>query len=251
MARWLSSSAGGLLRFETTQWGVVSAAASQGEESRDALEDLYRSYCYPVYSFVRRRGYQRQDAQDITHDFFLHLLEKEAFSRALAGQGKFRTFLLRALEFFLQHADRRARAKKRGGQANLVFLDDENAEVAEIAYQLIDPGLSAEQIFDAQWAMMMVKMTFARLQIEMEQAGKRELFEQLSGFVLDEEDSSYLEVAERCGLTVGAVKGAIYRLRTRYRELLQAEVARTVVSEADFDAEILALQDSLLNRVRR
>jgi RNA polymerase sigma factor (sigma-70 family) len=248
MAGWLSSSAGGQLRFETTQWSLVSAAAGEGEASRNALEDLYRSYCYPVYSFVRRRGHRREDSQDITHDFFVYLLEKEGFSRALAGQGKFRTFLLRALEFFLQHADRRARTQKRGGRATLVFLDD---ETAEMAYQLVDPGLSAEQIFDAQWAMMMVKATFARLQSEMEQAGKHELFDQLSGFVLDGEESSYLEVAQRSGLTVPAIKAAIYRLRVRYRELLQAEVARTVVSEADFDAEIRALQASLLNRPQR
>jgi RNA polymerase sigma factor (sigma-70 family) len=248
MVGWLSSSAGGQLRFETTQWSLVSAAAGEGEASRNALEDLYRSYCYPVYSFVRRRGHRREDSQDITHDFFVYLLEKEGFSRALAGQGKFRTFLLRALEFFLQHADRRARTQKRGGRATLVFLDD---ETAEMAYQLVDPGLSAEQIFDAQWAMMMVKATFARLQFEMEQAGKRELFDQLSGFVLDGEESSYLEVAQRSGLTVPAIKAAIYRLRVRYRELLQAEVARTVVSEADFDAEIRALQASLLNRPQR
>ena len=248
MAGWLSSSAGGQLRFETTQWSLVSAAAGEGEESRNALDDLYRSYCYPVYSFVRRRGYRRQDAQDITHDFFVYLLEKEGFSRALAGQGKFRTFLLRSLEFFLQHADRRTRTQKRGGRVTLVFLDDESAEVA---YQLIDPGLSAEQIFDAQWAMMMVKSTFARLQSEMEQAGKRELFDHLSGFVLDGEESSYLEVAHRSGLTLPAIKAAIYRLRVRYRELLQAEVARTVASESDFEAEIRALQASLLNRPQR
>ena len=248
MVGWLSSSAGGQLRFETTQWSLISAAAGEGEQSRHALEDLYRSYCYPVYSFVRRRGHRRQDAQDITHDFFVYLLEKEGFSRALTGHGKFRTYLLRSLEFFLQHADRAARTQKRGGRATLVFLDDQNAETA---YQLVDPGLSAEQIFDAQWAMMIVKTTFARLQSEMDQAGKRQLFDHLSGFVVDGEESSYVEAAQRCGLTLPAVKAAIYRLRVRYRELLQAEVARTVASEGDFDAEIRALQASLLNRPRR
>jgi RNA polymerase sigma factor (sigma-70 family) len=243
MEGWLSSSAGGQLRFETTHWSRVRAAAGEGEKIRDALEDLYHRYCYPVYSFIRRWGYNRQDAQDLTHDFFIYLLEKDAFTRAAAGQGKFRTFLLRALEFFLQHAGERARAQKRGGRATLVFLDDASAEEA---YQLIDPGLTAEQIFDAQWATLLVENSLAQLRHEMERAGKSELFEQLSGFLLAGEDSSYGEVAKRTGLTVGAVKAAIYRLRVRYRELLRSEVARTVASSADFETEIRALQASLL-----
>jgi DNA-directed RNA polymerase specialized sigma24 family protein len=247
MTGWLSSSAGWRFRFETTQWSLVSAAAGEGEKSRDALENLYHSYCYPVYSFVRRRGYTRQDAQDLTHDFFIYLLEKDGFSRAAAGQGKFRTFLLRSLEFFLGHADERARTLKRGGRVTLVFIDD---AAAEGAYQLIDPGLTAEQIFDAQWAMILIEGTLARLKAEMEQAGKGELFDQLSGFLLGGEESSYLELAKRTGLTLAATKAAIYRLRVRYRELLQAEVARTVASSADFDAEIRALQASLLDGSR-
>jgi hypothetical protein len=128
-----------------------------------------------------------------------------------------------------------------------VFLDD---EAAEGAYQLIDPGLTAEQIFDAQWAMMLIESTFARLKLEMEQAGKRELYDQLSNFLLGGEESSYLEVAQRTGLTVAATKAAIYRLRVRYREILRAEVARTVASSADFEAEIRSLQASLLNGAR-
>jgi len=244
MEGWLSSSAGGQLRFETTHWSVVCAAGGEGEKSRNALEDLYQSYCYPVYSFVRRRGYNRQDAQDITHDFFVYLLEKDGFNRAAAGQGKFRTFLLRALEFFLGHTDERARAQKRGGGAKIVFLDD---EAAEGAYQLIDPGLTAEQIFDAQWAMMLIENTLDHLKLEMDQNGKGELYDELSGFLLGGEERSYLEVAQRTGLTVSATKAAIYRLRVRYREILKAEVARTVASSADFDAEIRALQASLMD----
>jgi RNA polymerase sigma factor (sigma-70 family) len=242
MEGWPSSSAGGQLRFETTHWGVVCAAGGKGEQSRNALDDLYHSYCYPVYSFIRRRGYDRQDAQDLTHDFFIYLLEKDGFSRAVAGQGKFRTFLLRVLEFFLGHADERARTQKRGSRTKLVFLDD---AAAEGAYQLIDPGLTAEQIFDAQWAMMLIESTLSRLKLEMEQAGKLNLFDQLSGFLLGGEESSYLDVAQRTGLTVAATKAAIYRLRVRYRELLRAEIARTVSSSADFEAEVRALQASL------
>jgi len=244
MGAWLSSTAGELIRFETTQWSLVSAAGDE-EERRDALAGLYRTYCSPVYSFVRRRGYSRQDAQDVTQDFFIHLVEKNAFSRADPNRGKFRTFLLGSLEFFLQTLSRRARAEKRGGRANIVFLDDETAEAL---YQLADPGLTAQQVFDARWAGTLIEGAVTRLQTEMERAGKRQLFDQLLGFVVGAEDSSYFEVAQRTGLTVAAIKAAIYRLRERYRELLRAEVARTVTSSADFDDEIKALRSSLMSR---
>jgi DNA-directed RNA polymerase specialized sigma24 family protein len=240
MARWLSSSAGGDVRFDTTQWSLISAAGPDNPEGRAALEDLYQHYCHPVYCFVRQWGYPHQDAQDITQDFFIYLVEKKVFNRATTSQGKFRTFLLRSLKFFLQHLNARARTQKRGGQAKLIFLDD-----AEEAYRLVDPSLTAEQIFDTQWVIKLVEGALNRLQAELEQSGKRELFDQLSEFLLGGEESSYLEVSQRTGLSIAATRAAIYRLRVRYRELLRAEIARTVASSADFDAEMMALQSLL------
>jgi hypothetical protein len=153
--------------------------------------------------------------------------------------------LLGSLENVLQDAFRRARAEKRGGQADVVFLDDETAEAH---YQLADPGLTAEQVFDARWAGTLIEGAVAALKTEMERAGKRGLFDQLLGFVVGGEETSYSEVAQRIGLTVAATKAAIYRLRERYRELLRAEVARTVSSSADFDDEIHDLRNSLMSR---
>jgi len=242
MADWLSSSAGGNIRFDSTQWSLVAAAGAD-DQNRAAFEDLYRSYCYPVYAFIRRRGYSRQDAQDLTHDFFIHLLEKNTFSRADPLRGKFRTFLLGALEFFLAHANERARAEKRGGNATMIFLDDESAETR---YQLIDPGLTAEQVFDARWAAALIEGTVTRLRTESEAAGKGELFNQIRGFLIEGEDSSYADVAERTGLTLAAVRAAIHRLRARYRDLLRSEISRTVASPDDFDDEIRALRAALL-----
>jgi RNA polymerase sigma factor (sigma-70 family) len=244
MSGWLSSSVGGQVRFETTQWSLVSAASDEAEKQA-ALAGLYRSYCTPVYFFVRRRGYSREDAQDLTQDFFLHLVEKNAFSRADPSRGKFRTFLLGALEFFLHHEAERARSQRRGGQSNIVFVD---AAHAEAQYQLVDSALTAEQIFDARWAGTLIEGALTRLEEEMEQAGKRELYNQISGFVMADEESSYLEVAQRTGLTVSAIKTAIHRLRSRYRALLRDEIARTVTSSADFDEEIRALRSSLIGR---
>jgi RNA polymerase sigma factor (sigma-70 family) len=241
MADWLSSSAGGGLRFETTQWSLVAAAGAD-DENRAALHDLYRSYAQPIYAFIRRRGYDRQDAQDLTQDFFLHLLEKNTFSRADRLKGKFRTFLLGALEFFLAHANEKARAEKRGGNAIPVFLDDESAEMR---YQLADPGQTPEQVFDARWAATLIETTVDRLNAEYEAAGKGELFEHIRGFLLEGEESSYAQVAARTCLTLAAVRLAIHRLRSRYRELLRSEIARTVISSGDFDEEVRALRASL------
>ena len=126
-----------------------------------------------------------------------------------------------------------------------MFLDDETAEAY---YQLADPGLTAEQVFDARWARTLIENALNRLQTEMERAGKRELYDQLLGFVVDAEKSSYFEVGQRAGLTTAATKAAIYRLRERYRELLRDEVARTVTSSADFELEIRELRSSLMSR---
>jgi RNA polymerase sigma factor (sigma-70 family) len=244
MAGWLSSSIGGQIGFETTQWSQV-AAAGDDEHRRIALESLYRTYSSPVYAFIRRRGYGRQDAQDLTQDFFLHLVDRNVFSRADPNRGKFRKFLLGSLEYFLMNAYDRARSEKRGGQAKMIFLDDDSAEGA---YQLTDPGQTAEQIFDARWMAGLIESTLNRLQTEMVDLGKGELYEQISGFILDGKQVSYLEVAQRTGLTISAVKGAIHRLRTRYRELLRAEVARTVSSTDDFDEEVRSIQAALQRR---
>jgi RNA polymerase sigma factor (sigma-70 family) len=248
MTGWLSSSAGGRLGFETTQWSLIAAAAGQTSEAQAALEDLYRTYCYPVYSFVRRRGYSRQDAQDLTHDFFVHLMEKNSFRRAEEVQGRFRAFLLRELQFFLRHRVERTQAEKRGGKATIVFLDEETAEAA---YQLADPGQTAEEIFDTRWAALQLDSALSRLKSEMEQAGKRALFEQLFGFLVGGEELSYTEAAQKLGLTLPATKAAIFRLRTRYRELFRAEVARTVSNTADFEEEIRALRFALLDYYSR
>jgi DNA-directed RNA polymerase specialized sigma24 family protein len=239
MEHWLSSSASGGIRFETTQWGLVSRAGADNEENLRAFESLYRSYAHPVYVFVRRRGYSPHEAQDLTQDFFLHLLQSKTPTRADPLRGKFRTFLLKALEFFLLHAYEKANAQKRGQGATPIFLDEENAETR---YQLTDPGQTAEQIFDARWAATLIQATHERLKDEMAAAGKGELFNHIRGFLIETPDASYAEAAQAGGITVAAVKTAIHRLRLRYRDLLHEEIARTVATPADFDDEIRALQ---------
>jgi RNA polymerase sigma factor (sigma-70 family) len=240
----LDSRAGGRPGFNTTQWGIVaSASMDDNAEARTALEELYRHYCYPVYAFIRRRNYSRQDAQDLTQDFFLHLLEKGTLSRANPQHGRFRSFLLGALNYFLDHAAERARAAKRGGGCQLVFLDD---DTAENSYQLAAPeGMTAEKIFDSYWAKTVVETTFGRLRAELESEGKGQLFEALRGFLDGQEDASYQQVADALNLSLGALKTTVHRFRARFRTLLREEVGRTVAVPADVDEELRNLQFAL------
>ena len=253
MAKWhlgvdasLDSTAGERSNFLTTQWGLVAAASAEcATEARAALGELYSVYSYPVYAFIRQRGYSREDAQDLTQDFFVHLLEKGALGRADPLRGRFRNFLLGTLDHFLAHAVERAGAGKRGGGCQWVFLD---ADTAEDRYQLAAPeGLTAEKLFDARWAAALVEAAFARLRGELEAEGKGHLFESLQGFLLGREEASYQQVASALSLSLGALKTAIHRLRGRYRALLREEVARTVASPAEVDDELRYLRAVLRN----
>jgi DNA-directed RNA polymerase specialized sigma24 family protein len=239
----LESTAGGRPNFRTTQWGLVATASAA--EGTTALEELYRLYCFPVYSFIRRRGYGRQDAQDLTQDFFVHLLEKGTLGRANPQRGRFRNFLLGSLEYFLANSAERACAGKRGGGCQWVFLDD---ETTEDRHQLAAPeGMTAEKLFDARWAVALIEATFVRLRAELESEGKGHLFDALQGFLLGREAASYQQVANALSLSLGTVKTAIHRLRGRYRELLREEVARTVIAPTEVDEELRYLRAALMD----
>lgn len=244
----LDSAAGGQPRFVSTQWGVLLTAAGAPEGSggdvRAAWGELYRMYCYPIYAFIRRRGHPRAEAQDLTQDFFVHLLERETLRRVDAAKGRFRSFLLGVLEYFLVDAARRSGARRRGGEAHFLFLDD--VEAAEVAYQLAAPAWETpERLFDARWAATLLDTVFARLHAEMAAGGKSDSFAVLKDYVAGGEDASYQQTAARLGLSLPALKSLIHRLRGRYGTLLREEVARTVADPADAEAELRHLRESL------
>ena len=243
----LDSTAGGRPNFLTTEWGLITASAEGSAEARAALEGLYRAYCYPVYTFIRRRGHSRPDAQDLTQDFFIHLLEKGMLGRADPERGRFRSFLLGALDHFLAHAAERAAACKRGGGRQIVLLDDETAETQ---YQLAAPeGLSAESLFDARWALTLLGYALERLARQYALGYKEAVFEALKGFVAlgtSGPESSYEKAAQTLGVGVGTVKTLIYRLRKQYLALVREEVTRTVSDPAEVEGELRALCDALV-----
>jgi RNA polymerase sigma-70 factor (ECF subfamily) len=234
-------------QFVSTHWSIVLAAGeSRNPESDRALEELCRTYWYPLYAFLRRRGYEAPDAQDFTQAFFLSLLERKSLRQVAPAKGKFRSFLLASLIHFLANESARAHRLKRGGGQELLSLDLASAE-SRYAGEPADPS-TPEKIYERHWALALLKQTLDHLCREYEAAGKGVLFEQLQGSLTGEKNlPPYAELAIRLGMTEGAIKVAVHRLRQRYRELLRAEIAQTVASPAEIDDEIRCLFAALGN----
>jgi RNA polymerase sigma-70 factor (ECF subfamily) len=215
---------------------VLAARQSTDTQASVAMDQLCRTYWYPLYAYVRRDGRSAPDAQDLTQEFFARLLEKDYLAQVERQKGKFRSFLLAALRHFMADQRDRARALKRGGGAEVLSLD---AQEAEARYRLepVD-RLDAERIFERRWAMTLLDRALARLRDENVAAGKAQLFERLRSFVASESDVSCGEAAAQLGLTESAVKSAVHRLRQRYREMVREEIAHTVADPTEIDDEI-------------
>jgi len=236
-------------QFATTQWSLVGAAkfdeASQ-TRAREALEQLCRAYWYPLYAFVRSRGYSAVDAQDLTQAFFARIIETGGFASADRERGRFRSYLLGAMKHFLTNEWHRVQTQKRGGQVQFIEWDalDPEARYAGAPKQSDDP----EQLFDREWALETTAGALQALRDEMGQAGKSEQFDALKGSLTGEDESPREEIAARLDMSEGAVKVAVHRLRQRYRELLRAAIAETVSDEANLDDEMRYLVAVLRRR---
>jgi RNA polymerase sigma-70 factor (ECF subfamily) len=224
--------------FHTTQWSVVlNAADSQSPENASALERLCSGYWFPVYVFVRRKGFEEETAKDLTQSFFARLVGKRALSTVDPHKGRFRAFLLASLANFLANEWDRAKAQKRGGEFLFCSLD---AAEAEERYR-IQPAdnASPELLFDRKWAEEIMTRVLARLRRECDSDGRGKRFETLKGFLFgDSQLRSYKEAAVELGTTEQAIKGAVLRLRRRLGDLLREEVAETVASGEDLQEEI-------------
>jgi RNA polymerase sigma-70 factor (ECF subfamily) len=223
--------------FVTTHWSVVLAAGrGDSTRSRAALENLCRNYWYPLYAFVRRLGHSAHDAEDLVQSFFAVCLEKNYLGAAEQAKGRFRSFLLVALKRFLANEWDKARAQKRGGSHATVSLDSFTAE-QRYALEPAD-RLSADKLFDRRWALTLLEQVVMRLRAEQVAAGKLEQFEQLKECITTAgRGVPYADLATRLGLSEGAIKVAVHRLRQRYRELLEEEIANTVATPEEIDQE--------------
>jgi RNA polymerase sigma-70 factor (ECF subfamily) len=228
-------------RFATTRWSqVIAAGRAQTTASRDALAGLCEAYWYPLYAYVRRWGHDPDEAQDLTQEFFARLLEKHYLRDADPSRGRFRSFLLASLKHFLSNERDKATAVKRGGRAHIVALE---VETAEGMYQLEPPDADTpEKVFERRWALMLLERTLARLREEFNAGGRRELFARLEGYLTGERETvPYAQLAGQLGMTEGAIKVAVHRLRKRFGALLREEIGDTVRDPGDIDGEIREL----------
>ena len=226
--------------FDNTRWTIVLAAGGGNSSQADkALDVLCHSYWYPLYAFVRRRGYEAHDAQDLTQEFFARLLSKNYLRSVDRKKGKFRSFLLASLEHFLANDWRRAHAQKRGGLNSFIAWDEESPEHH---YTRLGSGLSPNELFEQQWALALLEQVLTRLQKEFGDAGKGVLFERLKIFLTGEKQVvSYRELAGDLDTTEAALKMTVSRMRRRYGELLREEVANTVADPGEIEGELSAL----------
>ena len=224
--------------FVATRWTlVVKAASSDTPQAREALAQLCGMYWYPLYAFVRRKGYAPADAEDLTQAFFARVLAEQFIAGADQKKGRFRAFLLTRLSHFLADEWDRVKAHKRGGGQPALSLDSRSAETR---YQLeaVDPR-SPDKLFEYHWAMTLLERVYERLRLEDQQQGHGELFEALKGCLVQARAAvAYADVASRLGLSEGALRVTVHRLRRRYRDLLRAEIAETVSGPEEVEEEL-------------
>ena len=232
--------------FPTTRWTLVVAAADpQGKGTRSALVSLCESYWYPLYAYIRRRGYPADQAQDLTQQFFIRVLEGRYLDRADPHKGRFRAFILTSLKFFLSDEADRDRAQKRGG-GNILSLEISSGEER---YQREPPhNETPERIFDRRWALSVLDRVMDRLREEFVQHGRLDHFDRLKVFLLDRAETPYAALARELGTSEGALKVAIHRLRKRYRDLFRLEIAETVADPADVESELRFLATALASK---
>jgi len=222
--------------FPTTQWSVVLAARGHtGAEAREALESLCSVYWYPLYAYTRSRGNDPETARDLTQAFFAHLLERDLLQPVDPAKGRFRSFLLASLKNFLGHERERAQALKRGGGVPTLSMDGEDAE-GRFSREPVE-RLTPEQIFERRWGLTIMQRAMERL--EAASASRPGQFDRLKGYLTGAEPQvAYRQAAADLGLSEGAVKTAVHRLRREYGLILREEIKATIADADELDDEL-------------
>lgn len=232
--------------FATTQWSLIVEAARNDsmQSTRDALSTMCERYWYPLYAYVRRRGFKPDECSDLTQAFFAQFLEKNSIEHADPKRGRFRTFLLSSLKNFITNQWRHDQTQKRGGHLKKFSLEINQGEER---YQL-EPAdtTTPETLFDRRWALTLLATTFEKLENEYTTPEKKRLFERIRPYVVGGADKvPYREVSEELGMTENAIKVAVHRMRKRCGTILRAEIAGTVASEEEIDEELREMFKSL------
>jgi RNA polymerase sigma-70 factor (ECF subfamily) len=233
------------MRFETTHWSVVQAAGSDAStEARAALTTLCETYWTPLYWFARRQSHTPDEAQDLTQAFLTEFIEKYRVRAANPERGRFRSFLLASFKHFILNDAQARRAEKRGGGVSPLSLEFDTAE-GRYSLEPLD-ARTPEAIFDRQWAMTVLDLGLRRLAREAAEKGRGLEFEFLRPSLLGESgEGGYAVIARGLGITEGAVKVAVHRLRRRFREMVREEIAQTVATEAEINEEMKSLLAAL------
>lgn len=232
--------------FKETRWSLV-LRVQDGDSgaAKAALNVLFEIYWYPIYAYIRRRGNNPEEAEDLTQGYFESLFERDYLKRADPIKGKLREFLLADVKFFLSSEWRKNTAQKRGGGANHVPIDQGWAE-EQYQHEPVEMT-TPETLFERRWAMTVLDRVMGKLRKHYEGRGSGDLFGAISGFLTwNAGGDSYAEVAERLGVSVGSIKTSVNRMRKRYRGLLEAEVADTVSDPSEVEAEIRHMAASLV-----
>lgn len=224
--------------FETTRWSIVRAAVGNCDErAKDAMAWLFKNYWHPLYTFIRGTGRTREDAEDVVQEFFARLMDGRLLGSVTPERGRFRTMMLTSLRNLDADCRRSEGAQKRGGGAEHVSLDFEDAEAAWL--RVADGGLTPEAAFDRAWAQSLVELSGRRLREECEVAGKGALFAELFPFVTcGESAGDFAAAAARLDMNVKAARVALSRLRRQYTGAIRAETAETVTSHEDEQDEL-------------
>jgi len=227
--------------FATTHWTVVLAAGKRSTPQSDrALEELCRTYWFPLYAYVRRHGHAKEEAEDLTQEFFVRFLARNYLEGLRAERGRFRAFLLASLKHFLANEWDRSQRQKRGGNLTHLSLDWQTADTQFQVAATAGPG--PDQAFDREWAVTLLAQVIERLRLECEADGRAKQFTELKVFLTAGKGAvSHADAAKSLGLDEGAVRVAVHRLRKRYRQLLRDEIARTLSDPAQVDEEMRAL----------
>jgi DNA-directed RNA polymerase specialized sigma24 family protein len=227
--------------FATTHWTVVLAAGQGSTPQADhALEELCRTYWYPLYAYVRRRGHTHEDAEDLTQGFFARFLERNYLEGLTSEKGRFRAFLLASLKHFLANEWDRAHRQKRSAATPNLSLDWQGADTR---YQINVPDdLTPDKIYDREWALALLERVITRLRDECAANEQSQLFDQLKPFLtVDKAAVPYAQAAAGLNLAEGAVRVAVHRLRKRYRGLLRDEITQTLADPAQVEEEMRTL----------
>ena len=225
-------------RFDTTRWSLVALAGSdQSQVANEALNELCRAYWRPIYAEIRRRGHGVVDAQDLTQDFFARMLRRDAFGKADREKGRFRTYLLGALDYFLVDEWRGRKALKRGGGAVRVpFVDGEGEKwfQQQPAY-----GSTPAEMFDQNWAMVLMDRALEALRDEYRVTARGDVFSAVEPFLTaDSGADGYDRECEKIGLTPQAFAVAVHRVRRRFRHCVRQQVEMTVADSSEAAAEM-------------